>query len=270
MDCRYLDDPPQPGDPMRRDTRLTPHHGCPRCGGTSWLDLRNRDTASKIDEIDGYERQARATGLNRGILGALFLLLFVMASVWLGMVVLQSHGAASVLFTTFALGLALVPIVTGPSLSKGPARRTTPARWRMVAPVRPRGRGASHEGAWRPEQHLRAPLTGRPCAAYEIGVRLDADADAKPSTWALLEQRGSGGRLGSVTLAPDACYLVVERRALDPRHIVLSREQRDRFLRARGLDPGGEHTLFESIIPVGAPCRHFAGDSEHAPVVELL
>ena len=96
----------------------------------------------------------------------------------------------------------------------GDKRRALPLRWR-----------GSDDAAGL------SPLTGRPCVAYEIGIRSDDDVDAAAGTWLLRERRGRVG-------------VPLVRVEVDP-----FAEGVTHFLRTRGIDPLGQDLVFfEAIV----------------------
>jgi hypothetical protein len=133
---------------------------------------------------------------------------------------------------------------------RGARAKPHPARWRLALPA---AHLADVRGAIEPcGEALRAPLSGRPCAAWEVGVRADADGQAPDGTWLLLEQRSAAATLGGRTIPADALRLELARDRVDPEHPVHAAAI-DRFLHERGfLSSDTTLAFFETIVPVGA------------------
>ncbi|KIG16871.1 hypothetical protein DB30_04033 [Enhygromyxa salina] len=113
----------------------------------------------------------------------------------------------------------------------------------------PRGRvRARLEGRVGADERLRAPLSGRVCVGYEIGVRHDIDTDADPWSWTLLEQRSAAGLSIDGVAVSGRPYLRLERKIYAQE---LSAGALDE-LRKRGLDPSRPgYSLFETIVEAG-------------------
>jgi len=208
----------------------TKSESCPRCGAEHRADLREEavlEQLKTIDEdiVDVPGPLARITG--RAAAGV--------AMVALGGVALAGAGAfayvfARVLFDGLLLfkdiaGLAFlgaIGMIAGlygligfayPAFTRlGDKRRALPVRWHVTD---------------EPAEY--SPLTGRACTAYEIGIRLDDDADAAEGTWLLRERRGTIG-------------LPLRRVHADP-----FAEDVAHFLRTRGIDPMGQDLVFFEV-----------------------
>lgn len=267
MECRFLADPPRGGDPMRVDAEQPMRQPCPRCGATSWSDLRNRDTARFVDEIDAYETEERRARLRRRLVHLAVVAALAVAGLASTAVATPSHGWFGTIGALIALALVVAPVLASPAgASTRTPPRTQPSRWHMVSPRAPRRRGTPRSGPLLTDAPLTAPLTGRPCVGYEIGVRADGKSCASPSTWALLEQRSAEGRVDGLELAADQAYLRLRRTRIGMHEV--EPEHRARFLRARGLEPSDAHVVYETIIPVGASCRVWPGGSGCPPILE--
>ena len=224
--------PPSPFDSK------TPQQACSHCGETSWANLREGGVVEAL-KVQDEERQF-TRGANRS--GAVKL---VLLSVWT---------VAVLIFVFFTDGFILLPLAIGTALwmmqsayheylsGKHSARAGS---WRH-APV-PRGRVRSRlEGLVVSATLLQAPLSGRPCVAYELGVRHDSNGEGDDSTWTLLEQDGVAFEVAGESI--DQPYFQLERTvyadALSPASAAA--------LRRRGIDashPG--YTVFETVVELG-------------------
>lgn len=95
---------------------------------------------------------------------------------------------------------------------------------------------------------LRAPLSGRRCVAYELGIRHDSNPHDVAGSWTLLEQRCAPGLQVAGREPERTPYLRVHRRRFEGELDARAR----RALRKRGLDPDRPgYTLFETLVEVG-------------------
>ena len=205
---------------------------CPRCGAEHRADLREEAVLEQLKTMD--EALVHSPGpvarlAGRAAAGA--------AMVALGGLAVAGAGAFVYIFAKALLdGLLLFKDIAGmaflgaigmiagiygiigfahPAFTRlGDKRRALPLRWHVS------------DGA---AEH--SPLTGRACAAYEIGVRPDDDVDAAAGTWLLRERRGNVG-------------VPLVRVEVDP-----FSEDVAHFLRTRGIDPLGQDLVFfEAIV----------------------
>ena len=99
-----------------------------------------------------------------------------------------------------------------------------------------------------------APLTGRPCVAYEVGVRTDDDAQAPLGTWLLIEQGVAPLIAGGTSIPEGKAWLELRSRTRhqpgDPGSVASLR----RFLRERGFDRP-DLVVFETIVEPDASVR---------------
>jgi len=97
------------------------------------------------------------------------------------------------------------------------------------------------------EDSVRAPLTGRPCAAYHLRLALRSDRRLRAD-----ERRIAEANVGKVMVGPKTGLAIrgpVQMRVLDPRE-----PRMQRLLRERGLEPAlGTWVGSESIVCVGEP-----------------
>jgi hypothetical protein len=257
MECRFLSPPTPSGDPMRTDGDGRVLHPCPSCGETAWADLRNVDLRRAVGELDAAEDNRRSSFWSGAVLYALALAA-CSAGIWL-------VGTRATLLGTIGAAICFAPVLLAPLLSGAlarrvgkSARRNTPVRWHRPFARAPRKRGpsvtgpaAALGGGQAPAPLLTSPLTGRPCLAYEVGVRLDDDADAPDATWQLLDQRNVALKVGPTAVEADRAWVTGQRHRLDPpAHAV-----RD-YLLQNGLDPDLEHyVFFEIVVEPGTSCR---------------
>jgi hypothetical protein len=126
-----------------------------------------------------------------------------------------------------------------------------PVRWHLPLPPRAtlpavRVRGAVAAAG----ELIVAPLTGRPCIAYEVGVRTDRDLSASLETWLLLEQRSIAFTVNGRSFAPNSVRFVLPRRALDVSRLPAARVAR--FRKERALSPSDVALVVtETIVPPG-------------------
>ncbi|PRQ07860.1 hypothetical protein [Enhygromyxa salina] len=220
-----------------------PQHPCEGCGASNtWANLRAGAVVEALITQDETRRStsgARRSGLVK-VAGLL---------VWglLGALTIKDIG-----------GWILLPIMAGTAwvmlhaayVEYASGRRARFANsWRHEP--RPRGRTRARlRGRLHGERALRAPLSGRACLAYELGVRHDTDVAADPWTWTLLEQRSAAGlSIDGVAVAQQP-YLRLQRRVYTHELSAAARDE----LRKRGLDPTRPgYTLFETIVEAAEP-----------------
>ena len=137
-------------------------------------------------------------------------------------------------------GLVLIGAVKS-WLAHRPLRR--PARWRW----------ATEPGALFSEitdtvttddELLRAPLSGRPCVAYEVVARADHVRDGESGTWLLADQHACDLHVGDVRIPGSPIRLRPRPRTpIDP-----TSDRARGYLRERGLAPGEVSRMFETIV----------------------
>lgn len=242
-----------PADPGPRDRR--PEGPCAGCGARgAWANLREGAVVEALivqDETRQSTRGARRSGLIT-LLGL---------AAWTAVVGWAVYGHGGWFFFPLALATALVMGRTAYAEYRSGRRARYAVSWTHELPPRGRAR-ATRTGALAGEGALRAPLSGRLCLAYELGVRHDGDAEADPWTWTLLEQRSLASlRVGGAELSSSPHLRLRRELYVD----ALSPAARDE-LRKRGLDPSRPgYTLFETIVERG----EIATVSEHRRGVSL-
>jgi len=245
MECdRYeLADGPQ----GYRGTRQRPG-ACPGCGEQAWADLEENAVVDALVETDD-NRWTTRTWRRRGVVKLGGVTLGILAAV--GSALARPGDGSIVLFGPLLL-VIIAAIVRG-ALSDiragGRAPRAT--RWRGAA-LAPRRIVRRHRGVptHSPNEALLvAPLSGRPCVAYELAVRRDNDVAGAAWSWALVEQAVAAVRIEGHTVDPRMTQLALPRTPypddVDPLAVATA-------LRMRGLDISrGSYRLFESIIEPG-------------------
>lgn len=272
MACGHLVEPPSAGSPMRREPTPGPDmRECPACGTRGLADLRHTPTAYSLSALERDEP-------NFPVLRALGFVASLAALVLLGgpvfLDILDRPGAVDQWFRGALLLGMLVLLVIGflPSrrvkLDDAGAGAGRPRRWRLAGAgqalgslpwgARPvRGRVRSEGG-----ELLRAPLSGRPCVAYEVAVRSDDDPSASMSSWTLLEQDNVDFHVGEVEVERGGALLSLTRR-LAWRGVLGKQEAHvKRFMRMRGLLDVEEVYVYETIVAAGDSCSVVAGEDD--------
>lgn len=219
---------------------------CPHCNAHAWLDLRRESTALAVRLGEDGDAEAPSPTMelvrnaSMGMLVGAFVGVLATSSLLTGGLVAGLAGAVAALSTARLRRAALPP------------RPALPERWAYALPAEAPSstllRGHAH-----PVEPLRSPITGRPCAGYEVGLRRDDD-DAGPLTsWALLEQRVAPLELDGTSLDPSTVHLDLPRESLG----VLSSDEADpaaiEWFRERGCSlVGGTMVVYETILPLGA------------------
>jgi hypothetical protein len=261
---------------MRRDEVSHGSPECPSCRACAWIDLADDDAVLALRELDAREALSRSP--RRAVLrvfsvtmGSLLGAIGLAALAWHA---IPYQGAKQLDESLVVVAGALVCIAyacwcaraIGNTVSAVRRRQTLPTRWRLAAPPDERTAHVVAKGAVRmTDQPLVAPISGRRCLAYEVGVRDDAHPDRAVGSWLLLEQRSAAAVVGEVEVATDSAWLVLRRTPVDRSSMTAV----ERFLRERGfLASDTALHVFESILPVDAEVqlRHDAhGHAQLAP-----
>lgn len=257
-DCGRLVDPPAT-DPNRSLPDAGPR-ACPACGETGLADLRHTPTATALCELEQDERRSRV-GVLGWLAAAVVSAALVAAAVGLALGAVLDHEGHAGLRAALIVGPlaliavpALLPVLRGLRPNQ---RRDRPRRWRMAGPAhgRTRRRGRGRVSG---DETLRAPLSGRPCLAYEVAVRDDPRRRARLSTWRLVEQRNAALRVDDFTVEPDEAILE-PRRSVTYAGSVASFPSRVRnYLRMRGFVETETVHVYETRLEAGAPCTLIA------------
>jgi hypothetical protein len=259
MQCGFLQDPPTAG--YRTDGAAAFPDACRACKATMWLDLQRAEALAMLEHDEALHAGGRESALARwGGWAATTLSIFLVGGgIFAGgaYVLLRFLGENLLVpagLTALVLGMALTVIVKkiGGALTL-PIARERPARWRLALPAGrppkvPRGQTPVPAG-----DLLIAPLSGRACVAYEVGIREDGDRDADAGSWLFLEQRVTTLSVGGTTLPGETISLdVADRRA--PAELAEDNHARwGRFLRERGFTGHEAVTVYETIVGPGAP-----------------
>ena len=247
-------------DPLRHEGGVDPKSApCPHCGAREWADLGDATTITALRHVDlteaptrasaGMRRLRRAWAVTRGLSG-----IAISAALVVGLVTSTIvRGGLWVLLYPGLVALAIVVVATVVDAVREvrDARAAPmPVRWRLALPARsPLAAASGSVHAQGPL--LRAPLTGRSCVAYELGIRTDDDAGAPESTWLLLEQRSTAFAVGREHYPPDSVRLDLSRTKVEP--TALDEDRLGAIVRARGfLTTDTTLALFESIVPDAA------------------
>ncbi len=223
--------------------------GCEGCGALGLVDPRSPDAALLLHGLDDEQRLARAPAGVRAMARLRATSFFVLAALAVSAICValyfgkgKGDDVSEVLSLLFAAGIGLPMGMLGMRALRSTWKQSRalprPARWRLELPV-----GAerdTHRRRLDPAQVIVSPLSGRPCAAYEIGVRCDDDADAPLGSWLLLEQGFA---------ADERLQLDFPRMTYTPADPALAKA----FLDARGISPATlDLHFFETLVPVGA------------------
>ena len=207
-----------------------PCAGCGKAG--TWANLREGAVVEALIELDAARDSTRFAP--RGLLAIACVLAWVLVG---GFAI---GGFAIWYLLPLALG------ATWMAARDGAARSRMPSSWSHQH-FPGGGVQTSEVGVASGDWQLRAPLTGRPCLAYELGVRHDDDSDDEAWTWTLLEQRCARGvRVGDAAVQQNPHLLVARQRcgALGPRG--------QHELRKRGIDPTRPgYVVYETVIELG-------------------
>lgn len=159
----------------------------------------------------------------------------------------SAAGASVVILLVLGVGLLAALLVSLRNTWATTRRLTLPARWKLV---RSRGwRGTRDSGPITCATPLYAPLSGRPCAAFEVGVRAEPHAAGPLRTWLLLEQHIAPSLVGARRIDPQRTALQLPREPFDEE----AQLHEPHYLHDRGFEGAGVGLfLFESIVPLDA------------------
>lgn len=245
-ECGQLDWPEEvsSAQPHRRDGAdgAARTEECSHCGEHAWIDVGRETTALMLHQHEERAAEGRIdwmgvarVGVGGGTVGAF-------AGMFIG-----TLGGVSLLAGLSAVLAGAWVVRQHRRLAPEPS--SLPSRWAMALP--PAGPvGEVVRGPARPSgELLTAPLSGRRCVAYEVGVRHDDGGSAPASTWVLLEQRVAALEVGGQHVEPSTTHLALARQYLGPHGTVELDAAAEVFLRQRGL--GSQSTaleLFETIV----------------------
>ncbi|NVB38284.1 hypothetical protein G6O69_10615 [Pseudenhygromyxa sp. WMMC2535] len=261
MACGRLVEPTS-ADPMRSapadDRSRSVKRRCPACQEIGLVDLRHTPSVYSLSEVE--EDESKLSRSRRRAL-AVALVPAVALMGWLAYsgfhhLMREAHDATSVIVQVACS--FIVSAVLGWALSqvKDPLRRTTPRRWRLpehgLRPSRPRRvtTGVVESAG----ELLRAPLSGRPCLAYEVAAREDDDAGESAGSWRLLEQDNAALRVGGVDVPRGHALLRLPRQLSSAGLIMERDEPAQQYLRMRGLLETEYVHIYETILAPGETC----------------
>jgi hypothetical protein len=244
---------------------------CPGCGAFTWVDLRRNLDADAIRRMERRGRQIVPRELGRWAhLTAILLGLTTAALIAWSMWDEFKDGSGAVGLMMLLLGL----FVTGSTAWFLPRllafvvfrrRPVFPMRWRLPLPLPPpklRPTLTSDGQVAPTEELISAPISGRPCVAYEVTVIFDTPGDLRPPMWVLEEERSVGFELGGHAVSRDRVTLDLPPAPVGEGDDEATDKKIARFLRQRGLFfAEGTFRLFEAIVEPGMTCRleHFQG-----------
>ncbi len=257
LECRVLLPPRSPMEDARGiGTAL---HHCSRCGGASVIDLRSDAATQSLADLDAFERSARLPRALRrwrrlGMVTTAASISAAMLTMFY-MVAAHAHGVRDLfglfggIASVFTLSYVLREVF---ARWRRMAGKALPARWSMVLP----GRGSQRiGGVGRVHgELLRAPLSGRPCLAYEVGVRRDRRPDGDLGSWLLLEQRIAPGlHVDGHAVDPAQLSLALDRTLLPKQ--AASPDGLRVYFRERGLPSSETLQVYETVVPSGGTLR---------------
>ncbi len=261
--CGYLelDAVPMPpaGDPMRtapREAALFPatRPSCPACGHDAWADPRLESTAQVLRGTRTRELAVVVQRPSIAVAGAqVFFSLGMLA--WLLWAATHPLRGSQVGFA--ALAALLGTVVASKSVYEAFAamrprspEALPPERWHLALPVATRMRGDAHGPARPLGDLIGAPLTGRTCIAYELGVLTNVDVANREATWLLREQRSTAFAVGTTSFPENSVRLRIPAQSLDRASLDPDRLARVLNERAFSLSDT-DIVLVESIIAPG-------------------
>lgn len=248
-DCGQLSAPVDPtaGHPTRRsaDAVTRPEAPCSHCGSRGWIDLANVAMADVLRDTERAHDRKRPHSL---VLGPLALSLLGMVGT---MMVDSSAGRdAGLVMGEYAIplwslvALAVFGITLGvQSWQRRKHARKLPHRWSLA---RGGSSGPRRGGQVRSPETLHAPLTGRPCVAYELAIHTADEPRAALGRFTLVEQRCADLEVDGAPFRGRGIRLALrrERVELDP-----ANEAHRRAMQTRGLEPVGDaFTVYETIV----------------------
>jgi hypothetical protein len=141
-----------------------------------------------------------------------------------------------------------------------PRRPALPARWLMALPPAAATRERL-EGTIVAPERCRAPLSGRECVAYEVGIAKGEQPPGELHAWVLLEQRIVTATVDGRSVDATRTHLDLRRERIGTVATVSRDEVARAFLRQRGFGPESDALhVFESILEPEARVS-----LEHAP-----
>ncbi len=247
IDCGQLAWPASPAaTPHRHDesTALARQPACTHCDHRSWIELGRDSAALALREDEELRADVRRRGARpmvaRGMVG-------LVVGATLGLSFIGTLWGVAVVGGLAGLVAGLSNYRTA-TLHRGPPP-TLPVRWSMALPPDAQQLEVRAGAARAVGDLLTAPLTGRRCVAYEVGVRHDDDRDAPLGTWALLEQRITAVEVDGRPVDPQTTHLQLPRARLGSTAEVELDDAARGYLQRRGLAlAGSTFELYESVL----------------------
>jgi hypothetical protein len=250
--CGYLAEP-------SRDARA---FECPACGARSGLDLTHIDVAEELRKADEMSRlhptprvAERAQGIATVIgLAAVMTFVFYNQDVFTQGTQVNWVGLLATFMIFGGGGAAMVHKLFANRLHRALHEREDkrPARWRLPlplvndreSPIRETRGKVQVEG-----ELLNAPISGRPCVAYELAVLFDVDGDIAKPLWVLEEERCAAIRLGDESFEADSATLILPLEPVAAPTNNPAIERITNYLRRRGLFlPDGNFAFYEALV----------------------
>ena len=213
---------------------------CPHCESEAILDLNRDFVVSELEDLDEDARYEVPSWVEAATAAPAF--------VAGGLGLLAGPVAAGALL---AAGLVAYRYARKPAAA-ALATPTMPMRWTwpLNAPdedtMSPKRLVTGEAEATPGVSLLTAPLSGKPCLAYEVSVLFDAEGDAWPPVWICEETRNVAFRVGDHPIEAGELVLHMNMEEVD------EPEDLSDFLRARGLrEHDGWFVLYEERVSPG-------------------
>ena len=264
MACGHMTSPER-SDPMRGGAKPAHETRCSACGTTGLADLRHTPTVHSLTELEDDEAEptiGQRVGRGVGVGSVLLVLATVGAAIFSdGFGAIELMQAAAILIPLALIGMAMIPRVRGSSEG-----RKLPRRWRLpkfgLDRLGRRRKAARGVATTDTGDLLRAPLSGRPCLAYEIAVRGDDSPDRSFSSWRLVEQDNAEFRVGEVEVPRGGAVLRIPRELASAGVVSGEAEPTQHYMRMRGFLGSDEVYIYETILAPGDDCRVLTGDEQ--------
>jgi hypothetical protein len=258
LKCGLLHDPVSSSG-YRSDAGESFPERCPSCKAAMWVDLQRPEALDMLENHDEFHAGSREGALARwgGWVASSVGVLAIGAGILGGgtYVMLRFLGERLIIpaaMTGMLLIMAAIVLFrSAVSVFRLPLAPERPSRWRMPLalpkpPKLPRGARVELDG-----DPIVAPLSGRACVAYEIGIREDAEADSPDGSWLLLEHRSAQLRVGERVLPGDSITLDVSEHRTPVALTEDDHERWGRFLRERGYTGHEAVVVYETILEPG-------------------
>jgi hypothetical protein len=232
--------------PHRRDARAPAAsvEPCSHCEDTSWIDLRRGSTALALRDGENFDNDDEGTRNREIALNA------SLATVIGGFMGLVTIGFTWPVLAVGACAGVAAGLYKRREFRRGsPAPSVLPRRWSMALPVEGTVTSTHRGRIALTDEALRSPLTGRRCAAWEVGLRDDDDHEGELSSWALLEQHVEALTVDGRSIDPDETHLQLSRQSLGRISQLSLDEPALVYLRQRGFTPGdADLHVYETVV----------------------